>query len=174
MTEEAEFRVTQTRGNVEFRVYPHLVLASVTVNGDFETAPNYGFRPLVQYISGDNVGATKLAMTAPVMHVATSDTSHVISFVLPRETPAVPTPRRKELSTHTMDNLSAAAVRFTGAWKESRARRAESDLRALLAEWKVRVVGDAIFARYDPPWKPGFLRRNEIIIPIDATTIPTP
>ena len=174
MTEEAEFSVTQTRGNVEFRVYPRLVLASVTVNGDFETAPNYGFRPLVQYISGDNVGATKLAMTAPVMHVAKSDTSHVISFVLPRETSNVPTPRRQELSTHTMDNLTVAAVRFIGTWKESRARRVESDLRAILAEWKISVVGDAMFARYDPPWKPGFLRRNEILIPIDAATIPRP
>jgi hypothetical protein len=30
-----------------------------------------------------------------------------------------------------------------------------------------RVSGEPRWARYDPPWKPWFLRRNEVIVPIE-------
>jgi hypothetical protein len=28
--------------------------------------------------------------------------------------------------------------------------------------------GEPIWARYDPPWKPWFLRHNEVLIPVEA------
>jgi hypothetical protein len=31
----------------------------------------------------------------------------------------------------------------------------------------MKPVGEPIWARYDPPWKPWFMRRNEILIPIE-------
>jgi hypothetical protein len=37
---------------------------------------------------------------------------------------------------------------------------------------KIRESGAVMFARYDPPWKPGILRRNEVLIPVDPKTIP--
>ena len=174
MTEEVAFDVIGMRGDIEFRRYHRHVQASVTVEGTFEQAPNSGFVPLVRYISGENREGTKLAMTAPVMHIAESDSAHTISFVLPNETTAVPRPSRSDLTTHVVDNLVVAARRFAGGWREERARRQESDLRVELERLGVRVTGPAMFARYDPPWKPGFLRRNDVLIPVDPATIPTP
>ena len=172
MTEEAAFRLVARRGNVEFRRYAEHVLASVTVSGTFETAPNMGFRPLVGYISGENRDKTQIAMTAPVFHEATSDSSHVISFVLPNGTTTVPDPMRSSVSTHVVPPLTVAAVRFSGGWKTLRARGHEAQLIRQLSEWEITPAGATLFARYDPPWKPGFLRRNEVLVPISESDVP--
>lgn len=173
MTEEAAFRLVARRGNVEFREYSEHVLASVSVSGTFESAPSVGFRPLVGYISGENRDRTQLAMTAPVFHEATSDSSHVISFVLPHGTTHVPDPVRPGVTTHVVPKLTVAAVRFAGGWNTQRARGYESRLVRQLSEWGITPVGTTLFARYDPPWKPGFLRRNEVLVPINGSDVPS-
>ena len=173
MTAEAVFTPISRRGNVEFRDYAEHVLASVSVTGSFESAPNAGFGPLVRYISGDNQDNTQLAMTSPVFQTATSDDTHVISFVLPDKTTHVPNPNRSAVTTRVIPRLTVAAVRFTGNWNTRRARRMESDLLAQLSEWGIAATGPTLFARYDPPWKPGFLRRNEVLVPIDRSAVVT-
>ncbi|MDP4586442.1 MAG: heme-binding protein, partial [Microbacteriaceae bacterium] len=173
MTEEAAFRLVTRRGNVEFREYAEHVLASVSVSGTFESAPSVGFRPLVGYISGENRENTQLAMTAPVFHEAASDSSHVISFVLPNGTTQVPDPMRQGVTTHVVPALTVAAIRFTGGWNTQRARGYESRLLRQLSEWGIDPVGATLFARYDPPWKPGFLRRNEVLVPINSSDVPS-
>ncbi len=173
MTEEAAFRLVARRGNVEFREYAQHVLASVTVSGTFETAPNMGFGPLVRYISGENRDNTQIAMTAPVFHEATTDSSHVISFVLPNGTTRVPDPMRPGVTTHVVPPLAVASIRFAGGWNTRRARGYEEQLVRQLSEWGIEPVAATLFARYDPPWKPGFLRRNEVLVPISASDLPS-
>lgn len=173
MTEEAAFTTLARRGKIEFREYAQHVLASVTVSGSFESAPSVGFRPLVGYISGENRDNTQLAMTAPVFHEAQSDSSHVISFVLPNGTSHVPDPVRPGVTTHVIPPLTVAAIRFGGGWSTERARGFEAELIRQLAEWGIAPAGKSLFARYDPPWKPGFLRRNEVLVPINRSDIPS-
>jgi hypothetical protein len=172
MTEEAKYTVIGMRNGIEFRTYEPHVLVSVTVPGSFELAPRYGFSPLVRYISGENRGGEKIAMTAPVFHVAESETAHTISFVLPRGTSSAPSPARSELTTHQIPAITVAAVRFAGGWREDRVKQREAELHRSLASMAVRENGAVMFARYDPPWKPGILRRNEVLIPVDPATIP--
>ncbi|MTA38389.1 MAG: hypothetical protein F2569_04700 [Actinobacteria bacterium] len=172
MTEEAKYTVMGRRDGIEFRAYDPHVLVSVTVPGSFELAPNYGFSPLVRYISGENLAAEKIAMTAPVFHVAESDSKHTISFVLPRDTSAAPAPARADLTTHQVPAITVAAVRFAGGWREDRVKSYETELHRALSSMAVKETGAVMFARYDPPWKPGFLRRNEVLVPVDPATIP--
>jgi hypothetical protein len=35
-----------------------------------------------------------------------------------------------------------------------------------IASQSLTVVGEPAWARYDPPFKPWFLRRNEILVPV--------
>ena len=174
MTEEAKYTVIARNKGIEFRAYEPHVLVSVTVPGSFESAPSNGFYPLVRYISGENRGGEKIAMTAPVLHVAESDLAHTISFVMPSDTATAPSPARSDLTTHQIPAITVAAVRFGGGWREDRVKEHESELHRSLAAMAVRETGAVMFARYDPPWKPGFLRRNEVLIPVDAATIPKP
>lgn len=168
MTEEAPFATLATRDGVEFRRYASHLLANVSVSGDFGSAPTAGFTPLVRYISGDNEGRTQLAMTAPVFHESLSETQHVISFVLPKGTTRAPKPMNRIVTTHTESEFDVAAVRFSGLWSERRARRMESSLKAQLDAWHIEYTDRTLFARYDPPWKPGFLRRNEVLVVLSS------
>jgi hypothetical protein len=172
MTEEAKYIIISRRGDVEFREYDAHVLVSVTVPGSFEAAPTSGFYPLVRYISGENRANEKIAMTSPVFHVAENDELHTISFVLPDDTTSAPAPINTGLSTTNVAPTTMAAIRFPGRWDESRARRIERELHESLQSGGVVETGPVMFARYDPPWKPGFLRRNEVLVPVDRKTVP--
>ncbi len=62
MVEIARYEEAGRTGEVEFREYPELILASVTGQGD-----NSAFGRLFSYISGENRTRKKLSMTAPVI-----------------------------------------------------------------------------------------------------------
>jgi hypothetical protein len=56
-------------------------------------------------------------------------------------------------------------MRFSGTWGEERfeaiARKLGSDVKEV---GLVSAGGPPVFARYNPPWTPWFLRRNEVLI----------
>jgi hypothetical protein len=60
-----------------------------------------------------------------------------------------------------------ATVRYSGTWSRKRyeARRAHLEEFVLNKGWTIR--GEPIFARYDPPFQLPFLRRNEVLIPVE-------
>lgn len=183
MTEQQEYRVLESRGNVELREYAPCVVADVVVSGSAEQAASAAFRPLFQYISGANVGAEPLAMTAPVIQQPAGEqlamTAPVIqepagtdqwtvSFVLPagRGPSTYPVPTDPRVSLRAVPAETAAAIRWSGRWTDSNIARRSQDLRRAMAEAGWQESGAPRWARFDPPWKPPFARRNEIVIPV--------
>lgn len=71
--EEPEYRVIESDGNKELRVYASMIVAEVTVSGDRDEANRTGFKLIADYIFGNNTrrknagteGQT-IRMTAPV------------------------------------------------------------------------------------------------------------
>ncbi len=62
MTETIAYEITGQIGEIEFRKYPHMVLATV------ESAENdSGFNLLFSYITGNNHTKRQIPMTAPVI-----------------------------------------------------------------------------------------------------------
>ena len=59
-----------------------------------------------------------------------------------------------------------AALRFSGSWSGGNYERHEKELVAELEARDLEIVGEPIFARYNSPFKPWFLRRNEILIEV--------
>ncbi len=183
MTEQQEYRVLESRGNVELREYAPCVVADVVVSGSAEQAASAAFRPLFQFISGANVGAEPLAMTAPVIQRPTGEqlamTAPVIqepagtdqwtvSFVLPagRAPSDYPVPTDPRVSLRAVPAETAAAIRWSGRWTDSNIARHSQDLRRAMTEAGWQESGEPRWARFDPPWKPPFARRNEIVIPV--------
>ena len=183
MTEQQEYRVLKVRGVVELREYAPWVVADVVASGSAEQAGSAAFRPLFEYISGANRGAEPLAMTAPVIQQPTSErlamTAPVIqeaagagewtvSFVLPggRSLPEYPIPTNSRVSLRAVPGETAAAIRWSGRWTSSNIARHTQDLRRVMAEAGWQASGKPRWARFDPPWKPPFARRNEIVIPV--------
>jgi hypothetical protein len=165
MTEEQKFdRVEQIAGsNVEIRKYHECVLADVVVQAEYQNAGSMGFRPLVTYISRNNI-----AMTAPVIQEPKSQ-AWVVSFVMPEGMTEkdMPIPADSKVSLRTVHEHFAAALTFSGVTTENKVKAKEAELRSALAKANIAVKGQIRIARFDPPWKPGFMRKNEVILEIE-------
>lgn len=163
MTEQQKYDVVDRIGAVEIRRYHPCVMADVVVNAGYESAGNIGFGPLVRYISSNNI-----AMTAPVVQEPTASGSWTVSFVMPdgMTLESLPRPAGTPVVLREVSEEYAAVLRFAGYTSAARVAEKEAQLRAVLSENGVPVTGPVRIARFDPPWKPGFLRHNEVLLPI--------
>ena len=171
MTEQQPFTLIASYPGFEVRHYPTYVLVQVETKGEFSSAASRAFRPLVNYISGNNRSAEKFAMTAPVLHAPDKKaTDHVVSFVLPKDVSIkdLPLPVDAQVTTKEVQGHFAAAVRFRGLADYENFKSLGDQLIVDVKNAGLKAVGDPYYARFDPPWKPGFLRRNEAIIALDG------
>ena len=173
MTKNQPFELIETRhttqGSFEIRRYPRCILAQVTTSGPFMRAGNSGFYPLFNYISGANEGQTKIAMTAPVLQHPMAGEKHIISFVMPENmNPSdVPTPTGSMVTTRVVAEHISAAHKFRGAWQQHLFELEGERLLAAVREAGLQPVGNLYWARFDAPFKPGFLKRNEVLIDLE-------
>ncbi len=181
-TEEAPYTVIKAADIFELREYAPQVLAEIIVDGDLEGAGNKAFRPLFRYISGDNKSRGKIAMTAPVSQEKTGEkismTAPVsqqsvqgkwaVSFMMPASYTMenLPTPDDPNIRLRQVPARRVAAVRYSGFWSEKKFLQYKHELDNWVTTNNLKVIGDPVWARYNPPFTPWFLRRNEILIPI--------
>jgi len=185
MTEEQRYDVVGRYPGFELRRYSEHLVAEITVDGSFESAGNRAFMPLAGYIGGRNrfrakvamtapviqepAGSTRIAMTAPVVQQASPRTGqYVVSFVMPaRYTErTLPEPTDPRISVRVVPEQHAAAVRYSGRWSRGAYQARERRLLAAVRQAGFAPVAPARFARYNPPWTPWFLRRNEVVVPV--------
>lgn len=165
--EEPDYSVVEAVGKVEIRLYDGYWVAQTRVLGDFSKAGGQAFRPLFDYLSGENSGGVKISMTAPVQQ-RTDEDRHVVNFVMPQEAVSngLPEPKGDSVTLAQVPAQLVAALRYSGGWQESRYREFEQQLLEQLQTSSYVVCGPATWARYNPPFWPGFLRRNEVLIPV--------
>ena len=181
-TEEAPYTVIKTDNIFELREYAPQVLAEIIVDGDLEGAGSKAFRPLFRYISGDNKSRGKIDMTAPVSQEQTGEkismTAPVsqqsvqgkwaVSFMMPASYTMenLPTPDDPNIKLRQIPARRVAAVRYSGFWSEKKFLRYKQELENWIAANNLKIIGEPVWARYNPPFTLWFLRRNEILIPI--------
>jgi len=184
VTEQQPYELVERYPAFELRRYPPHVVAEVSVRGTFEGAGNRAFRLLFGYISGENESARsvamtapvvqesarseRVAMTAPVVQTETAEGEFVVAFVLPATltVETAPVPTDPGVRVRALPERLAAAARFSGRWSESAYRQHLADLEAGIAQAGLLPVGRPRFARFDPPFKPWFLRRNEVVLDV--------
>ena len=108
-------------------------------------------------------------MTAPVVQQQDSHSRrYVVGFVMPADLSAedLPDPVDSDVHTRRVPTETAAALRFSGRWSRSSYERRTEQLYAALGGAALEVVGAPRYARFDPPWRPWFLRRNEVVVPV--------
>ena len=184
--EEAKFKVLEKDNRFEIRDYAPHILAETIVEGGLEEAGNKAFNRLFRYISGDNRSRRKVAMTAPVSQQPMGEkikmTAPVgqrrvqdkwaVSFMMPASytIETLPEPEDQNITLRQVPARRMASVRYSGLWSEKRYLKYKSELLSWIHERGYTIVGDPIWARYNPPFTPWFLRRNEILIPISTIT----
>ncbi|MEY3469875.1 MAG: hypothetical protein RLZZ575_335 [Actinomycetota bacterium] len=161
MTEQQKYTLIKKLDNLEIRKYQKCTMATVEINADYEAASSLGFRPLVTYISQNNI-----AMTAPVLQQKTKSDTWLVSFVMPEgmQLSDLPVSPNLNIKLHEVEEYVAAVLTFKGITSKQKIREKESELKELVNKYKLNSYGEILVARFDPPWKPGFLRHNEVII----------
>jgi hypothetical protein len=160
--EEPEYEIVETLGDVEVRQYAPYIVAEVTVSG--RRADEQAFRILAGYIFGNNTSGEKMSMTAPV---ETRGADH--AFVMERKytLDTLPKPEDERVQLRRKDPRIVAVRQFSGRWTERNISQHREALLNELADLGVKVTGSPELARYNSPFTPWFLRRNEIIVPIE-------
>ena len=184
MTEQQPYDVLEQHDGFELRRYPEHVVAEVELDGSFEDAGNRAFRFLFRYITGANQSQSSVAMTAPVVQEAAPSEKvamtapvvqaegagggYVVAFVLPASMTleTAPVPTDPAVRVRAVPERLAAAVRYSGRWSQGSFERHLAELLDAVAAAGLVPTGAPRFARFDPPFKPWFLRRNEVVVDV--------
>ena len=177
-TEEPEYQVVRTLPDFEVRQYAAYTVAEVVVPGPADEAGSQAFPILAGYIFGKNKGEKKFAMTAPVTQAAvpvkmemTAPVTQAavaggtrVQFVLPKGVTlaSAPEPLDPRVQLRLVPASQWAAIRYSGTWSQSNYEEHLALLKAALDKAGVATQGEPVLARYNPPFTPWFLRRNEI------------
>jgi len=162
--ESASYTVKQNFDGFELREYPALTVA--TTGSPDAAGRDERFRRLFRYISGSNTAKQKIAMTTPVLMDQAEERQEMM-FVLPSSLgTSAPAAEQDTVKVKTLPARKMAVLRFAGDDSREREKSMEQQLRTWIKAAGVQPAGDALFAYYDPPWTPGFARRNEVLIPV--------
>lgn len=158
----APYTIIRSDGNFEIRDYPALrVVESAMKNG----GSGGSFNRLFRYISGGNDAGKKIAMTTPVFMDGGEGT---MAFFMPEDLGKVPQPTDQSVRVREIPAGRIAVLRYRG----ERSARQETDYLAQLKTWasdqNIQIsAAPPMFAYFDPPWTPPFLRRNEVMLRIE-------
>ncbi len=185
MTVTLGYDVIKQDGDIELRQYGSYILAQVEAASDMKGATYSGFMKLFNYISGNNTNkakirmtipvteeqvsaSEKIPMTAPVTTERSSSGLYVISFVMPSNyrVETLPEPKDKSITFRQVPPHRAAVIKFSGRLKEELAEKKIEALKQWLRNNHLEPRSNFIMAQFNPPWIPGFMRHNEIMVEI--------
>lgn len=153
--------------SVEIRNYSSFTMVRVSRSDLGAGSDNQFFRPLAGYIFGDNSRNEKIAMTAPVAQTMVSGEAQDMAFFLPRSLVDPPEPDNSDVALLSGE-MTVAALRYKGGWSTRKFERARAQLEEKLASQQAwRIVGNAIWARYNSPFSVPAFRTNEVLIPVE-------
>ena len=181
--EEANYNVLKKDDRFEIRDYAPKILAEIIVEGDIEQAGNKAFNRLFRYISGENRSRDKIEMTAPVsqesrgekikmtapVSLQPAEGRWAVSFMMPAlyTLETLPVPDDPGIILREVPARRMAVVRYSGFWSEKKYLRYKKMLESWIDKEGLTIAGDPIWARYNSPFTLWFLRRNEILIPVE-------
>ncbi|WP_198003752.1 SOUL family heme-binding protein [Methanococcoides burtonii] len=162
--EQLNYTVIEELGDgVEIRQYGR----STFISADAKKDSNSGFRALSGYIFGKNKNGVKIAMTAPVISRQEEHVLHM-SFVLPEgyDVDNAPYSLDEAISIHDVSPRKLAGIRFSGYVTENKIESRRLILEKNLSEHGLSTKGEFFLMRYNPPWFPPMIMRNEIAVEV--------
>lgn len=162
--EEPAHDVIEKYDDFEVRHYASRVVARTNVGVDFDDAGTTAFPVLRDYIAEHEI-----AMTVPVTQTPAGAAGYDVEFGMPAvlDVDSLPPPTDERVQISTIPERMVAALSYRGDWDRDRYQRHEDMLMAALAREGLQPVGEAVWARYNSPLMIWFLRRNEILVPVE-------
>ena len=161
--ESAPYKVVRSDGKFELRDYPTLTVVETPMakaNGS-----DGSFMRLFRFITGANEAKQKIAMTTPVF-MSGNATNLTMAFVLPAKLPldSVPRPADGALTVRELPAGRFAVLRYRGGQNAKKEAESLVRLQSWLKRESLPTPGRPAYGYFDPPWTPGFLRRNEVML----------
>ena len=157
-TERPPYQVMQSLSSqVEIRQYEEQTWISTPYNTDGSS-----FSVLASYIFGGNKEGENVSMTAPVI------TDQRMSFILPKGISKrnAPAPDGQAIDFTTIPARKLATLSFSWWTPRSRVEKKTAELLNMLRQNDIETQGQPFLMRYNDPWTPPFLRRNEVAIEV--------
>ena len=172
--ERPSYNVVLKEDGLEIRDYAPAIVVETQVSASRRDAAGEAFRSLFKYISGNNTARLEIPMTSPVAQTPVGkgpdDVSDrwAIRFFLPKNLSDenIPQPLQKDVNIVTLAAQRFASVSFKGTQNDKKVGKYSTQLREFIAQKGYGVTGEPVYAFYDPPFVPWFLRDNEILLPI--------
>ncbi len=171
MTQRQEYKTLKAYSDFELREYLPCVIAEVKISAQYSTATSSAFSTLFNYISKGNNSSQKIAMTAPVITAQNAERSEsagwYVSFVMPSGSTFghLPHPNDPQVKLRELESEICVAKSFRGRATDELSRKISEELRRSAAKANLELSNETRICRFDPPFKPGFLQYNEIVIP---------
>ena len=182
--EEPKFSIIESSEQFELRAYEPKIVAETFVSGSAYDASRTGFKRIANYIFGNNTSASgsneKISMTAPVtieqqsenvamtapVTLEEQDDMWRVHFVMPAgyTMETLPTPNSKSVTLREIPASNYAVISFSGLSGEKKVVRKTNELLSWLESKNITPTGKPELARYNTPWTPPFMRRNEVMV----------
>lgn len=167
--ESAPYKVVRSDGQFELRDYPVLTVVE-TPMARGSNGSDGSFNRLFRFITGGNEANQKISMTTPVF-MSGGDTNAKMAFVMPAKmkTGEVPKPSVSSVAVRELAAGRFAVLRFSGGRSARSEAKSLERLRAWMKQEGLNELSLPVYAYFDPPWTPAFLRRNEVMARIEFT-----
>ena len=169
--EEPQFEVIHITDDYEIRRYAPYIVAEVDVAGDMGDSGNRAFRILANYIFGNNEPGQKMQMTAPVVSDAPRASKDAFTYAFVMESRysmnTLPAPVDPRIRIVQKPAQVVAARSYSGRWTQENFLRHELSLVSALTIDGLSMRSEPLLARYNSPFRPWFLRRNEVLVELD-------
>jgi effector-binding domain-containing protein len=167
--EQPRYELVRKLGNLELRKYELFWIAECFISNakDLSSASSYAFSRLFGYIQGRNSKAMPIQMTKPVRQEP-HEGGWKISFVIPEDVRrgGIPEANDSGITIREVPGGLFAAIVYRGSWAESKQQAQTQKLMELISAEGLKPVGQIIGAVYNPPFTPGPLRHNEVMVAV--------
>jgi hypothetical protein len=186
MTETPKYSVIKKHNDIEPRHYSGYIQAHVNLPArDYRSAIEQGFNVLAGYIFGGNTARQSIEMTSPVQVsqsqkiamttpvTVSGDGQFSVAFIMPSQynLETLPIPKDERIHFTQFPAHTMAAIRFSGYFNQKTIQQNQARLRQWLEAEGITTEGDFLVAGYNPPWVPGFLARNEVLIRVKPDSL---
>ena len=166
--ESAPYKVVRADGKFELRDYPSLAVVETPMAAS-GNSDDGSFMRLFRFITGANEAKQKIAMTTPVF-MSGPDTNRTMAFVLPAKLNAATAPKPADgaVAVRELPGGRFAVLRFSGGRSAQHETETLARLQTWLAAQGFKASATPVYGYFDPPWTPSFLRRNEVMLRVEA------
>ena len=170
--ENPKYTILEKNNHFQIRKYDEMTIAKITTVGERYEGLRRGFIPLARYIGAKDREGPKISMTAPVMQQKKGYNNWEISFFMPSKfkESQLPISKNDKIEITTISSSILAVITFNGIANKELLEKKLSKLIKGIQEINYKKIPETepIYSYYNDPSTPGFLRKNEIMIPVEA------